>query len=217
MKLGTKHIFIAAGVVMTAAAIIVAILLLVRTPEQEVVTQGQSNATEVVTVSVDTPDETIPQEPDWKGGATDPKRITIESAGISSLLQNVGVDQNNQIAVPNNIWYGGWFVDSVLPGDQGLSIIDGHVNGTRSKDAIFTGLDKAAIGDRIEVEFGSGDKRTFEITASQQVDVQDAADVLFSQDPAISHQLNLITCIGIYNEQARTYDQRLIVTAKLLQ
>lgn len=210
-----RNILIAVSVVVLAVVAVITILLLVYR-QQQVGDGNSAPVAEVVSYSVDVPDETIPQEPDWKGGPTDPKRITIASAGITSLLQNVGVDQNQQIAVPNNIWFGGWFVDSARPGDAGLSIIDGHVNGTSSKNAIFSDLEKASIGDRVEVEFGDGEKRSFEITTSQQVAVEDAASILFSQDPTISNQLNLITCIGIYNEAARTFDQRLIVTAKLI-
>lgn len=84
----------------------------------------------VVTYSTETPEEKLPVDAgySWKGQKNDPKRIVISKIGVDSLVQNVGVDQNQQIAVPNNIHIAGWFIDSVRPGESGLSIIDGHVS-----------------------------------------------------------------------------------------
>lgn len=47
------------------------------------------------------------------------------------------------------------------------------------------------------------------------VDLDKAASVLFSQHPTTTNQLNLITCGGTYNREARLYNKRIIVTAEL--
>src|SRR5690606_1027811 len=101
---------------------------------------------EVITYSVDTPSETKPgPEGGWRGAAHEPKKIVIPSIGVDGFIQKVGVDQNAEIAVPNNIHKAGWFVDSVLPGERGLSIIDGHLSG-RQNDGIFKSLAKLEEG-----------------------------------------------------------------------
>ena len=103
----------------------------------------------------------------------------------------------------------------VRPGEKGLSIIDGHLNGN-SRDGIFIDLEKVTTGDTYVIEFGDGSKRDFRVKDVKIVDLEDAAGVLFSQDPSIASQLTLITCGGTYDKQARLYDKRIIVTSELL-
>lgn len=172
---------------------------------------------EAVTYSVDNPDETNPGDAyAWKGGASDPKKIKIPSIGVDGWIQQVGVDQNQAVAAPSNVHLAGWFVDSVRPGQKGLSIIDGHVSG-RTADGIFKRLQAVKIDDEITVESGDGTRKTFVVFDTKTVPTAEAAAVLFDQNPAITSQLNLITCSGSYNREARTYDQRTIIYAKAVE
>lgn len=178
-------------------------------------TQSDHPAASVVTHSTDHPDETKPKDDyHWIGAARDPKRIILPSIGVDAYIQNVGVDQNKQVAVPNNIHMGGWFVDSARPGDPGLSIIDGHLNGSHA-DGIFINLDAVKTGDTFTIEFGDRSMRNFRINDVKVVALNEAASVLFSQDPNIANQLTLITCGGTYDPQVRLYDKRVIVTSEL--
>ncbi len=172
---------------------------------------------EIITFSTDTPVETPPikQSYRWKGKPDEPKFIRLPSIGTEGFIQNVGVDQNKQIAVPNNIYFAGWFVDSVRPGQKGLSIIDGHVDG-RENEGIFKRLSNLEKGDRFDIELGDGSTRQFKVRSIDVVPTEQAANYLFSQDPAVVHQLNLITCGGNYNAEAGGYDQRIIVTSELV-
>lgn len=169
--------------------------------------------TEVVTYSTDQPSEQKPDDGfNWRGGPNDPKKIRITSLGIDAYVQNVGVDQNNEIAVPNNIHVAGWFIDSVRPGDKGLSIIDGHLNG-RQRDGIFANLETIQKGAVIFVEFGDGTAKQFKVTDKVTVDTEEAASVLFSQYPSVTHQLNLVTCGGNFDRDAHLYTKRVIVSS----
>jgi LPXTG-site transpeptidase (sortase) family protein len=172
----------------------------------------------VVTRSTTQPAEHRPEDIGftWRGQANDPKSISIADVDIQGYLQNVGVDQNQQVAVPTNIHFGGWFVQSARPGAKGLSIIDGHVLG-HTTDAIFTKLHSVSNGDRIRIEMGSGAVYTYEVFHTGSYAVADTAAVLFSQDPTIRSQLNLVTCIGRWQEQAKSYDKRFVVSAKLVR
>lgn len=115
----------------------------------------------VVVYSTDKPNETKPANRyAWKGKPEDPKKIIIPSLDIDGYIQNVGVDQNKEVAVPNNIHIAGWFVDTVLPGQKGLSIIDGHVDG-RTTDGIFKNLSQIKPGAQIQIIFGNGSSKTF--------------------------------------------------------
>lgn len=173
--------------------------------------------TEVITHSTDTPEETKPDKKyEWKGAPDDPKFIKLPTINTEGFIQNVGVDQNKQVAVPNNIHVAGWFKDSVKPGQKGLSIIDGHLNG-RSNDGIFVNLEDLKKDDVYTVEFGNGSTKQFKITEVVTVATQEAASILFSQNPKATNQLNLITCGGNFDPNARLYDKRVIVISQLVQ
>lgn len=169
-----------------------------------------------VTYSTDNPSEEKPgNDYKWSGKTGEPKYIRLSSIHTEGYIQNVGIDQNKQVAVPNNIHLAGWFRDSVIPGEKGLSIIDGHVDG-RASAGIFKNLGNLKQGDEFTVEMGSGSLKTFRVKKVSTIDTNAAVNILFSQDPQIESQLNLITCGGTFNKQARQYDKRVIVVSELI-
>lgn len=174
--------------------------------------------TEIITYSTDEPSETKPSTLfNWRGNANDPKKIVIESVGIEGFVQNVGIDQNNQIAVPNNVHKAGWFVDTVRPGEKGLSIIDGHIDGRTSNDAIFKNLPNVSVGDEVKIMFGDNSIKVFSIVSKTEAPTNEIAEVLYSQIPGINSQLNLITCVGSYKQDQGGYDKRLVVSLKSIE
>jgi len=169
-----------------------------------------------VTYSTDTPDEDKPADDyRWPGKPQEPKRIQLSTIQTEGFVQAVGVDQHKQIAVPGNIHIAGWFKDSVLPGEQGLSIIDGHVDG-RKELGIFKRLSELKQNDEFTVEMGDNSTKTFRVARVVSIETKDAADVLFSQDPSIKNQLNLITCGGNFNQQSRQYEKRIVAISELV-
>ena len=169
---------------------------------------------EVVTYSTPNPEEKKPDSTyEWKGNAKSPKKIVYENLDIDAFIQNVGKDQNNEVAVPNNIHVAGWYIDSVAIGQNGLSIIDGHVDGWTEK-GIFTSLKDTNIGDMIHIYLGDGEKVTYRVFEMNSVNSSEAVNYLFSQSPTVRSQLNLITCGGKFNTETNEYEKRIIVYAE---
>lgn len=169
-----------------------------------------------ITYSTDTPDEDpIRKDYAWRGNAGDPKYIDLPTIRTGGFVQKMGVDQRTQIAVPTNINLAGWFADTARPGQPGLSIIDGHVNG-RKADGIFKNLKNLKGGDEFTVTLGNGKGLRYRVFGKTSVATKDAPGVLFSQDPTKKSQLNLITCGGAFDTKANSYEQRVIITAELL-
>ena len=137
---------------------------------------------------------------------------TIKTKGF---IQKVGVDKNNQIVAPGNIHMAGWYTGSVKPGEPGLSIIDGHVNGVYAK-AVFYDLIRLKPNDTFTVTYGDNSVRSFRVVKIEAVPVDQATKVLFNRDPAIKSQLNVITCGGKYIASTKTYDGRVIVAAEAI-
>lgn len=173
--------------------------------------------TGTITYSTDTPDETKPTQAceDYKVADPLPRTITIESIGVRACIERVGVDQNKQVAVPTNIHTAGWFEGSAIPGEAGVSLIDGHVLG-RYTDAVFAKLGTIKAGAVISVELGNGTVRDFEVFSMKTYGLDEAQSVFLQKADGVSNQLTLITC-GQYNQAANTYDKRVIVQARLVE
>lgn len=171
----------------------------------------------LITYSTDTPDESKPSADNynWRGSADEPKKIRINKLSVDAYIQKAGVDQNKKVAVPNNVHLAGWFADSVKPGQNGLSIVAGHVSG-RGTDGVFKKLDSLQNGDEFEVELGNGDIKKYRVINTRQVKETESAQYLFNQDPKVLSQLNLITCGGNFNSSNNQYDDRVIISAELI-
>ncbi len=182
-------------------------------------TSGQNTQTPASATAVAAEPSESKQEADsyqWGGQKDEPKKIIIEKLGVNSFVQRVGIDKNNQIEAPNNIHLAGWFLGSVKPGQPGLSVIDGHVNWQKS-DAVFKKLNQLGVGDVIVVELGGGELKKFKVFKVSQVKEEDAVGTLFSQNPKVKSQLNLITCGGAYDVKTRGYKDRVIVSAEHIE
>lgn len=176
-----------------------------------------SISSEVVTHSVDEPSESRPDEAcrDYVVPPQYPRRIEVSAVGLSGCIQRVGIDQHNAIAVPDNIYLAGWYVNSPLPGEPGVSIIDGHVLG-RYNDAIFKDLNRLAAGDIVRIQYGDLSWKSFEVLGVDSYVTAEAMPELLRQVEGVERQVNLITCDGIFNRADQSYDQRLIVRTKLV-
>lgn len=177
-------------------------------------TTSPSGATPVVVVP------TPSQEPVVAGSypATplphESERLIIPAISLSAYIQRVEVNKQGEIGVPTNINLAGWFTGSVVPGEKGLSIIDGHVNRTKTA-GVFANLTKLKSDDEIQVQLANGKKYYFSVMKVITVESSQAANQLFSQDPTVSSQLNLITCDGAYDAKKEDFSERTIVQAKL--
>ena len=210
-------------VLITAALILVSIFIATfihyrHGQNKSVVGQIVKTPVPGVTVSTSTPDETVPVKRAYAAAPTgsEPERIVIASIGVDGYVQRVSIDQNGAVAVPTNIHLAGWFTNSVTPGERGLSIIDGHVDG-RVNDGVFKHLADVKKGDAIMVTSANGEVRNFVVMNIQSLPTAQAGNILFSQDPTVASQLNVITCGGSFNTTEKQYDQRVIVSAKLVQ
>lgn len=195
------------------AALIVAGVLVYRmqrpvAPEQE----------PLITHSTDTPDESAANASNynWRGAQDEPKKIRIQKINVDAYIQKAGIDQNNKVAVPNNVHLAGWFADSVKPGQAGLSIIAGHVSG-RTTDGVFEQLRTVSQGDEFEIELGNGEVKRYRVISTTQVKESESASVVFSQDPKVTSQVNLVTCGGAFNRATNSYDDRVVVAGELIQ
>ncbi len=162
------------------------------------------------------PDENEPDCENYKVSNNQPRKIIMPTINTEGCLQKVSIDSKGAIGVPNNIHVGGWYIGLSMPGNKGLSLIDGHLRGLYNQ-GIFENLYKLKGGDKFEIEYGDGSSKKFEVVSVKQYTVRETSARMFYKHPDIDSQLNLITCFGEWQSDTRQFNQRILVVTKLVR
>ncbi len=172
----------------------------------------------IVTVNSDNPSEKDPGEvsKEYRVPANQPRAIQIPSLDVHAYVQSVGVGDDDAMTVPTNIYFTGWYVNSPAPGEEGVSIINGHVGG-RYLPGIFKRLNELAAGDELRIQMGDNTWRSFRVDSVTAYKVNKSAEPLYADDPSIERELHLITCGGNFDDATQTYDKRTIVSARYVE
>ncbi len=141
-----------------------------------------------------------------------PKQLRIPSIKVNSKIRYVGITRQGNMATPSNFTDVGWFKYGPLPGEKGSAIIAGHVNNGINLPGVFGHLDNINIGDNIYVDTLGGDHIHYVVTNVEIYDFNAPTDVIFNQDNG--NFLKLITCAGVWVNEYKTHDKRLVVTAQ---
>jgi LPXTG-site transpeptidase (sortase) family protein len=146
---------------------------------------------------------------------SEPAYISLPSIKAQGYIQKVGIDQYGHMAVPTNIHLAGWYVESVLPGSKGLSIINGHID-IPSDPGIFQHIDALKSGDTYQLKLANGLLQTYIVKQVETLPLDQVPAVLYSQAPGITRELNLITCNGTYNQHLKTFNDRIVVISSFV-
>jgi sortase A len=106
-----------------------------------------------------------------------------------------------------------WYSQGAKIGSVGNAVISGHKDTTKGK-AVFYRLGELTVGDKVLVtdSTGKGYQYTVDSKNSYPKDNFPAKEI-FSN--GTSARLNLVTCSGTYDKNARSYSHRLVVSAVL--
>lgn len=142
-----------------------------------------------------------------------PKTLTIDALDVKTNIEQVGLDKKGAMGTPKNEQQVGWYKFGPRPGDVGNAVIDGHTD-TKTGPAVFYKLHELKKGDAIKIKDESGRLLVFRVKKLVEYDHLDAPlEKIFGA--ADTRNLNLITCIGTYDQNAGTYDNRLVVFTEL--
>lgn len=143
-----------------------------------------------------------------------PVRLSIPSIGVNAYIERVGKKDDGSMATPASFENAGWYSLGARPGQPGNTVIAGHVNNALTKAGVFEHLSSVKVGDYITVADASGKTLIYVVSETRQYDTNEApaASIFAQTGPS---QLVLITCDGAWDAQARSYDKRLVVYARL--
>ncbi|TFD95878.1 class F sortase [Jeotgalibacillus sp. R-1-5s-1] len=144
-----------------------------------------------------------------------PVSLTIPSLEIEAPVIQVGMLENGEMEVPEDVNEVGWFEPGVMPGARGNSVLAGHVDSYRGP-AVFFKLKDLKQGDEIIVTGENGETLTFAVTDIQTYP-SDGAPIERIFGPSGERNLNLITCTGPFNRDSGQYPDRLVVYTQLVE
>lgn len=144
-----------------------------------------------------------------------PVAVRIAGIALEAPILSVGVDEDNQFAVPAADAVG-WYEHSSEPGTgAGSTVLAAHVDYAGERGAFFD-LGSLELGETLEVEMADGAVLEYLVTENILYDKQElpAAELFRKSGEPV---LQLITCGGTFDHERRSYRGNVVVTAVPVQ
>lgn len=139
-----------------------------------------------------------------------PVRLTIPKISVNATVVHVGMTSDGAMETPKGPSDVAWFDLGPLPGEEGSAVISGHYGWKGNIHAVFDDLHTLQKGDKLSVEDGQGITTMFVVREVLTYDEHQDATAIFASSDGKAH-LNLITCGGVWNEDQKSYSERLVV------
>ncbi len=150
--------------------------------------------------------------PVYQAGSGVPVRIHIPSIALDAAVEQVTVTADGSLGVPKDPLDTGWFALGPRPGEVGSAVIDGHVNWWYGARGSFKRLNLVQPGDQVIVRDDIGTDVAFVVRESRTYAASAQPADVFTSSDGMAH-LNLITCGGTWDADAKQYTERLVVFA----
>ncbi|WBB66668.1 class F sortase [Micromonospora sp. WMMD812] len=144
---------------------------------------------------------------------SEPTRIRIPRIGVDASTTALGLDKNQQIAVPP-AKLTGWYKLGPSPGEAGTAVVVGHVDARGTGPAVFFRLGALKPGDTIEVLRKDGKTARFVVDGVARYPKKNFPSKLVYGHTGKA-QLRLITCGGGYDKAAKSYKDNIVAFASL--
>lgn len=138
-------------------------------------------------------------------------RLKIPELKVDALMEPVGLTKSGAMGIPTDGETVAWYSLGPFPGSPGNAVLAGHVDWSR-RAAVFNRLKELAPGSRLSLDFDLGADLDYRVTWVEQYRVQ-AAPLARVFDNNAGSALTLITCGGPFDNDTRTYLDRVVVRA----
>jgi len=142
-----------------------------------------------------------------------PTQVVIAAIGVDAPLVPLAANPDGSIKPPDKFADAGWFEPGPEPGEQGTSVIAGHVD-SKTGPAVFYRLRDLKQGDTVVVVGANGDHATYRIDGAEEY--AKAAIPRQVYEASASPSLRLITCAGVFDQRIHHYEDNLVVYASLV-
>ena len=142
-----------------------------------------------------------------------PLQVRLPAIGVDSRLVPLAVDPAGALVPPEDTATAGWFAQGTLPGAVGPAVIAGHVDSRRGPGVFFQ-LAKVVPGDVVLVDRADGSSLSFTVTRVDHYPKRTfPTDRVYA--PTSAPELRLITCGGAFDRSVRSYEDNVVVSARL--
>jgi hypothetical protein len=143
-----------------------------------------------------------------------PIRVQIPAIGVNSALMQLGLRGDGSLQVPPAGFPAGWYTGAPTPGERGPAIIAGHVD-WGGQPGVFYHLRDVPPDAEVTVTRQDGSAAVFRVTqVNEYPKAQFPTEVVYGD---LDHAgLRLITCGGVFDRQAHSYEDNIVVFADLV-
>lgn len=139
-----------------------------------------------------------------------PTRLSIAAIDVRTPLVSLGLQDDDTVEVPSDPDRAGWYRYGVAPGRAGAAVILGHVDSVDGP-AVFARLDSLKVGDQVTVELDTGQTVGFRVRAVKIYANADFPAKRVYRSQRRHHDLNLVTCGGVYDRDLGGYQSNVVV------
>jgi sortase (surface protein transpeptidase) len=149
--------------------------------------------------------------------ASAPMRVVIPAIGVNASVVPLGENPDGTVGVPSlsTPQLTSWFDDGPAPGQNGPAAIYGHVATAATGPAVFYRLGDLLAGDTIEVARADQSVAVFRVYQVSEYAKDDFPAFAVYGDTA-GPELRLITCGGAFDRAKGSYDDNVVVYARLI-
>ena len=145
--------------------------------------------------------------------AAAPVRVRVPAIGVDSELLRLGTDAAGVLVPPDDPDRAGWFPGAAVPGNVGPAVVAGHVDSVEGP-AVFARLRELGPGDEVVVDRDDGTTARFTVTGVGRHPKDDfPTEAVYGPTPRA--ELRLVTCGGDFDRSARSYEDNVVVFARL--
>jgi sortase (surface protein transpeptidase) len=145
--------------------------------------------------------------------ASPPLRLQVPAIDVDSAVQDLGLDDEGAMEVPDGGFPAGWYTGSPTPGSIGPAVLAGHVDWAGAP-GVFAGLHRLQPGDEVQVTRADGTTAVFRVSRVERV-AKDAFPTEAVYGDLDHAGLRLITCGGTFDRLAGHYRDNVVVYAEL--
>ena len=144
-----------------------------------------------------------------------PVALAVPALGVEAPVDPVGVRDDGQMAVPDDVDRVGWYRYGPVPGREGSAVLAGHVDDREQGLGELAPLREAEVDAQVLVTDAAGDTTRWRVVSREQVDKQALpVDRLFVREGP--PRLVLITCGGEFLPEVGGYESNVVVVAEPL-
>jgi hypothetical protein len=145
-----------------------------------------------------------------------PVYICIPVIGVNATVLQLGLNADGTVQVPplSEVGVAGWYRNSPPPGEDGPTIILGHINSAQYGPGVFLDLGHLRSGDAVNVARGDGAVATFRITRVAEYPKSAFPTQLVYGDTA-GPTIRLITCGGTFDPHTGSYKDNIVAFGEL--